>query len=178
MTISVLEILAILTRISFTSTIADFIFIALFYLGICFGIWILVSANNAILRNTGRLLGVLVFGANYLLSTVGALGLAFVLNDWTPQQEINLDKNLEYREISLGMANDDYRGKRVEIFREIGFLPLERQIMQKVYINEIPWSARKLEVKYNKQAGELYLSAAVTGRDNTIRNWKVTIKIN
>lgn len=177
-TIALIEILTIIVNISFTSSIVDFIFTSFFYLGICFGIWILKFNKKAILKTSGIILAVLIFGLNYLLSTVGALGVGFALNDWTPRQEIKLDNNLIYKEIPLGMATDDYRGKRVEIYKRIGFLPLERKILTKSYINETGGFIYKLDVKYNSKTKDLYLFGADRLRDKEINYWYDTININ
>jgi hypothetical protein len=40
--ITIVEILSIITKISFKSTTADFIFTSVFYLGVCSSIWILI----------------------------------------------------------------------------------------------------------------------------------------
>jgi len=172
-----IEILAILTKVTFISTIADFIFTSLFYLGICFGIWVLICKKKVVIKVIGIILAILIFSVNYLSSTIGALGVGFVLNDWTPRQEIQIDKNIEYKEIPLGMATDDYRGKRVEIYKQIGFLPFERKIIEKVYINEAPGFIYKLDVKYNKTTNELYLYGAETHGNKKIENWNDTIRI-
>ena len=175
--ITLIEFLTIITKVSFTSSIVDFIFVSFFYLGICFGIWILVLYQNLIIRILGIILAVLIFGLNYFSSTIGALGVGFALSGWEPRQEIKLGDNYEYKEIPLGMATDDYRGKRIEIYKQIGFLPLERKIITKQYINGTPGFIYKLDVEYNKETKELYLFGADTLGNKEIENWNDTIKI-
>jgi hypothetical protein len=41
------------------------------------------------------------------------------------------------------MATDDYRGKRIEIYKQVWILPLERKILTKEYINEAPGYIKK-----------------------------------
>jgi hypothetical protein len=175
--IFIIQIISILFDITFTSITVDFIFTSIFYLGICFTIWVIVFHNKKILKVVGIILAVVIFSINYLSGTVGILGVGFVLYDWETNQEIKLEDNLIYKEVSLGMALDDFRGKRVEIFRQVGFLPIERKITEKSYYNEIPWSIKKLNVEYNSQTKEVYLLGVDTLKNNEIEYWKDTLNI-
>jgi len=171
------EILAIITKISFSSTIADFVFVSFFYLGLCFFIWILIFNNRKIIKIIAIIIASVVFGINYLSGTIGILGVGFVLNDWMPRQEIILDNNLKYKEIPFGMATSDFRGKRIEIYKELRLLPFERKIISKEYINEAPGFTSKLNVDYNNKNKELYLLISDTLRNGDILDWADTIKI-
>lgn len=175
--ITVFEIFSIVSKVSFTSKIADFIFVSIFYLGICFGTWVLIYNRKLVIKISGTILAILIFGLNYLLCTIGILGVGFALNNWEPRQVINLDDHLIYKEIPLGMATDDYRGKRVEIFKKLGFLPLERRITKKEYINEPPGFIYKLDVEYNILTKELYLFGTERIENDKIENWNDTIYI-
>jgi hypothetical protein len=175
--ITIVEILSIITKISFKSTTADFIFTSVFYLGVCSSIWILIFNKKSIIKVIGIILAILIFGLNYLSSTIGALGVGFALNNWEPRQEICLGDQLKYKEIPLGMATDDYRGKRIEIYKQVWILPLERKILTKEYINEAPGYIKKLEINYNIESKELYLFGADTMRNEEIVYWYDTINI-
>lgn len=175
--IFIAQVISIVFDITFTSITVDFIFSSIFYLGICFTIWVIVFHNNKILKVVGIILAVVIFSINYLSGTVGVLGVGFVLYDWETNQEIKLEDNFIYKEVSLGMALDDFRGKRVEIFRQVGFLPIERKIIEKSYYNEIPWSIKKLNVEYNSETKEVYLLGVDTLKNNEIEYWKDTLII-
>lgn len=173
----IIQVISIVFDITFTSITVDFIFTSIFYLGICFTIWVLVFNKKKILKVAGTILAVVIFSLNYLSGTVGALGVGFVLYDWEANQEIKLEDNFIYKEISLGMALDDFRGKRVEIFKKVGFFPIERKIIEKSYYNEIPWSIKKLIVEYNSETKEVYLFGVDTLKNNEIVYWKDTLNI-
>ena len=175
--ISILQLLSIVYEVSFTSINVDFIFASIFYLGISFYLWLLFYSNNKLLKIIGIALVILIFSLNYLLGTIGALGVGFAINNWKTSQEIKLEDNYIYKEISLGMALDDFRGKRIEIFKQFGSLPLEKKIMEKSYYNEIPWTITKLNVKYNKETKELYLQGVDITGNNKIEYWNDTIII-
>lgn len=106
------QVISIVFDITFTSITIDFIFASIFYLGICFAIWVVAFHNKQILKVVGIVLAVVIFGLNYLSGTVGALGVGSVLYDWETNQEIKLEDNFIYKEVSLGMASDDFRDRK------------------------------------------------------------------
>ncbi len=101
---------------------------------------------------------VLVFGIGYLSSTIGILGVGLVLGDYETSCEKYLSKNLIYKETTLGNATSNFRGKRVEIYKTISWLPIvEWRILNKEYYNGTP-NLNRLNVVYRADEKVIYLN--------------------
>ena len=103
---------------------------------------------------------IVVFGIGYLSSTIGIIGVGFVIGAYEPCEEKWLNDGLIYKEIGIGNAISDYRGKRVEIYKTISWLPLiEWKIKSKDYYDIITYT-NQLSVNYKKAENKIYLSTS------------------
>ena len=118
----------------------------------------------------------MVFGIGYISSTFGILGVGFVLGEYDTSVETRISKNLIYKETSLGNAISDYRGKRVEIYKTISWLPIiEWRILDKEYYSVIPYLNR-LNVVYLPETKTIYLNAEEISAGK-IETWADTLKL-
>ncbi len=100
------------------------------------------------------------FGIGYLSGTLGILGVGFIVADFESDAEKKLSNGIIYREHSIGNVISDYRGKRVEIYKTVAWLPVfEYQIIQKEYYNVITYPEIKVSYEPNKHI--IHLSASI-----------------
>ena len=117
-----------------------------------------------------------VFGFSYFISTVGILGVGFAIAKFETEKETGFDHGLIYKELSLGNALTDFRGKRVEIYRTLKWFPLiEWQIATKEYYNSMVYS-KPLNAHYDETNEEFYLEVEKQWRDSTYY-WNDTIRL-
>ncbi len=176
LTISILAILGILTNISTTITALDWIIITIPFLAVTILLWWTQFQTSKSIKIIGTIAMIFVFGAGYLSSTIGALGVGFVIEEFETSNEIWLDNGLIYKEIILGNATSDYRGKRIEVYKTIKWLPLiEWQVTSKEYFNVMVYR-QPLNVKYNSVNQELYLNIEKQ-RGDSIYYWNDTLRL-
>lgn len=120
------------------------------------------------------LFSLLIF--NYCSSTAGILAIGFTLYDWETTQELKIDTDLTYKETPLGNAISDYRGKKIDIFKQFSVFPfLEYPYQSKSFFEIAPYR-NILNVEYNKSSRILFLSAQDTLSDS-IMVWQEKIFI-
>jgi hypothetical protein len=73
--------LALFVDVSTSSDAADWLFLGLFHLAVCVLLWLGTSLKNKVSSIFSTILLVFVFGLSYLLSTIGLLGLAFIMDN-------------------------------------------------------------------------------------------------
>lgn len=174
--ISLLSIFGLVFSVSTTIKVLDWILLTSCYFSICLMLWHLMSSKMKIVKYTSIVLMILVFGIGYFSATFGILGVGFILGDFDTNNEIWLNNGLIYKETSLGNAVSDYRGKRVEIYRTIKWLPiLEWRIEKKEYFNVIPYLG-PLTVYYKPVDKMIFLSAKDT-RFEEPKYWYDTIRL-
>ena len=118
----------------------------------------------------------IVFGLGYLLSTIGILGVGFVLGDYDTSSQTHISKNLIYKETTLGNAISDYRGKRVEIYKTISWFPIiEWRILNKEYYNIIP-CFNQINVNYQPDTRTFILRAKEINAEK-METWADTLKL-
>ena len=176
--LNVVTTLSLLTNISTTLKEFDWVILTSFYFTTSLLIWLLYHHKNIILKVLSVLLMICIFGAGYILGTVGALGVGFVTAEFSPREEIWLGDGIILKETLLGNAISDYRGKRVEVYKTIPWLPIiEWRKMKKEYFNMITYG-NKLTVNYKPNEDKIYLSASwCWRRDKPVKNWADTLLI-
>lgn len=173
--ISVLAILGLLTKISTTITELDWIIVTIPFLAATILLWWSQFQKSRIIKVIGIIAIIFVFSIGYFSGTVGLLGVGFVIGEFETSNEIWLDNGLIYKETSLGNAISDYRGKRVEIYRTIKWLPLiEWQVASKEYFDLLVYG-QPLNVNYNSVNQEFYLDAEKQWGDSTYY-WNDTLR--
>src|ERR1051325_11625938 len=160
--LGMVAVFGILTNVSTTLSAIDWILISSIYFSVSLLLWILYFKQQIIYSVIAGLGMVAVFGIGYLSSTIGWLGLGFVVGEFTTENEQWLGDGLIYKEITLGNAIADYRGKRVEIDKTISWLPiLEWRVKTKEYYNVITYMIKPLTVEYKPSEEKIYLSASM-----------------
>lgn len=115
-------------------------------------------------------------GIGYLSGTIGALGVGFVTAELEADREKWLGNGVIYKEFSLGNAISDYRGKKVEIYKTMKWLPvIEWRVRDKNYYNLIVYS-KPFTVNYMPAEQKIYLSLSTQwGKEKKVYNWADTL---
>jgi len=174
--VAILCILGLLTNISTTVSEFDWLFITSFYFLTCLTLWWTQFQLNKVVKIIGVIIMFIVFGLGYFSSTVGALGVGFVTAEYETDREKWLDNGVIYKELTLGNAISDHRGKKVEINKTIKWFPvIEWRLQDKTYNNLITYG-NSLTVDYKPEKKKIYLSVSTKwGKDNKIYNWGDTL---
>lgn len=173
--ITLLVILAFYLNISTTTPIVDWVFFTIPLFTISYLLWLTQFQNNKPVKIFGVVIMIPIFGLGYLLSTVGILGLAFMVSDYDPTRRIELSNNLEYRETSIGNAISARRGRRCEVFEKMSWFPLiERRIVSKE--NNL-FYRDSIQVQYDKKSQQVYLKMRYRELKQ-YKNWKDTLYLS
>lgn len=174
--LTILTILGLVFKISTTIKLIDWIALTSVYFSICLSLWYFFFSKKKIIKALSILGMAIVFGIGYLSSTIGILGVGFVLGEYDTSSETHISKNLIYKETTLGNAISDYRGKRVEIYKTISWFPIfEWRILKKEYYNVIPY-LNQLNVDYQPDTKTIYLSAKEISAGK-METWADTLKL-
>jgi len=174
--ITILTLLGLVFKVSTTIKLIDWITLTSTYFSVCLILWYCFFSKMKLIKILSILGMVVIFGIGYISSTFGILGVGFVLGEYDTSFETRISKNLIYKETSLGNAISDYRGKRVEIYKTISWLPIiEWRILDKKYYNVIPYLNR-LNVVYHPETKTIYLNAEEISAGK-IETWADTLKL-
>ena len=175
---SLTALFGLLTNISTTLSVVDWILVTSIYFTISLLLWLIQFRQKLILKIIAVVGMIIVFGIGYLSSTIGIIGIGFVVNEYTTDTERWFASGMIYKECVLGNAISDYRGKKVEIYKTISWLPIiEWRIKHKEYYNFIT-CLHPLTVDYRQGEGKIYLTtSALWGRDNHLETWADTLVI-
>ena len=175
-TLTALTVLALFTKVTTISVSLNWILISCIYLSASLILWWTQFQSNKFLKIIGILLMISTFGLGYLSSTLGILGVGFIVAEYETDVEKKLDHSIIYRERSLGNAISDYRGKRIEIYKTVTWLPVfEHRIIEKEYYDIITYS-NGLKVNYDPNKHTIHLSAKILStKDNREEKWSDTI---
>jgi hypothetical protein len=173
-----LTIIGILTNVSTTSTLLDWILVSGIYLTVSLVLWWTQFQANKALRILGFVSTSAVFSVGYLVGSVGVLGVVFVVGNYAVDSQQWLPNGLIYKESILGNAVSDYRGRKVEIYKTIPWIPIiEWRIKEKEYRNIITYQ-KKLDVRYSQTTNEIYLSTSMEfGEGIHPEYWSDTLKL-
>jgi hypothetical protein len=128
--------LALFVDVSTSSDAADWLFLGLFHLAVCVLLWLGTSLKNKVSSISSTILLVFVFGLSYLLSTIGLLGLAFIMDNFEPSRSIRINNSIIYREYGRGNATTATGGAEVSLFTSFRWFPfVERAFFSKQYIS-------------------------------------------
>lgn len=174
--LSGIAIIGYLTQISTTSTAIDWFILSTLYLSTSLIICWIHSNRRLIVKIAAVILMIGVFGPGYLISTIGFLGLGFIVGEYETTNEKWMEDGIIYKEVTLGNAISDYKGKRVELFKTIPWFPIiEWKIQEKEYFNIITYM-NELDVVYNSEKKEIYLSKEMEfGKEKEIQYFNDTI---
>ena len=111
--IALLVVMSFHFKISTIVPLLDWILITLPFLSISCLLWLTQYQSRKIIKIVSVISMIIVFGIGYILSTIGLLGLGFIVAEYEPNRRIKLSANLEYRETWLGNALSDHRGKEI-----------------------------------------------------------------
>lgn len=95
------------------------------------------SFKNKVIKVIAGLLVFFSLIVGYILGSVGVLGLAAIVSGFKPARTIDLGDAYMYKQFSLGMAPESYRGTKISILKRPVWLPgLEYEIFTKTYDRE------------------------------------------
>lgn len=177
--LTVLAFFGLATNISTTLSELDWLVVSTIYLSISLALAWTQSQKNKILKVFGFIAMVLVFSVGYLSGTIGILGVAFVVGEYDTEYEEWLGDGIIYKESTSGNAISDHRGKKVEIYRTISWLPaIEWRTELKEYEEYIPIETTPLNINYKPEENKIYLSASVwSEQDKKYLTWSDTLTI-
>ncbi|QJD79911.1 MraY family glycosyltransferase [Spirosoma rhododendri] len=128
--------LALFTNVSTSSDAIDCVFLGLFYLAICVLLWLGTSKKNKVSLIFSSVLLVILFGLSCLFSTIGILGLAFIVGEFEPSRSVRINGSTLYREYGRGNATTATGGSEVSLFTSFRWFPfVERKFFSKQYIS-------------------------------------------
>jgi hypothetical protein len=155
---TVFTLLGVWANISTTSSELDWLMISNLYFTISLILSWMVFEPNKYLKIIGYILMCCIYGEVYISSTLGAVGIGFVIHDYSTDTEIWLEKDLIYKDILIGNAIAKVRGKRVEIYKTLPYLPIiEWRKQTKEYFGFTTYM-NKINVDYKATENKLYLS--------------------
>jgi hypothetical protein len=176
--ITSLTILGLVFNFSTTIKELDWILVTSVYFSICLILWVVFFFTNKIVKVLATIAMILVFGFGYLSGTIGFIGVGFVVGAYDTTYEKWLGDGLIYKETPIGNAIADYRGKRIEIYKTISWLPIiEWRIMHREYYNWITYG-NNLNVDYRANDKAIYLNVSEPGKDNKLETWSDTIRFS
>lgn len=124
-----------------------------------------------------------VFGIGYLSSTIGLLGLCFVIGDIEATRSIPLTDNLIYKQYSHGNATSDFRKTEVAVYKTWRLFPfLQKAVFSKTYDVVFKGHCAKLS---DLRPGEIYGYDFTVGYDknkqqlllyDSLRVYKLPVK--
>jgi hypothetical protein len=156
--VSLTAVFGLITGISTTSLEIDAVFVTSFYLLISLGLWTGIQGRLKLIRMTCIALSILIFSLGYFMGTIGALGIGFIAGSFESSCVKRYDNGIIYKERPIGNAFTDLKGKEVEIYKTIGWLPIIewRLTDRKYYTSETYMNP--LQVEYIRSSGTLILS--------------------
>jgi len=147
--------LGLIFKFSTTSNFIDWFLLSLTYLTTCLILWYTCFHKNIFIKIISRISLTLVLVIGYMLSTVGILGLAFIVGDYETIDIQKLENGIICKKTSYGNVTVDSSGTWIQIYKTITWLPIiEWQIAEKEYKNEIiphykaSYSVTKNEVNF------------------------------
>jgi hypothetical protein len=156
--VSLATVLGLLTSISTTSLEVDTVLVTSVYFSISLGLWIGIERRQKLVRVICIVLSVLIFGLGYLSGTIGALGVGFITGPSESSKVIWYDNGIIYKEKPLGNAFADFRGKEVEIYKTIDWLPIiEWRLTNRKYYT-VDTYRNPLQVEYLRSSETFILS--------------------
>lgn len=176
--VSTLTALSLWLKFSTTFTTVNWLLLTTFYLTAALILWWTQFQPLKWLKIIGTILMIFTFGIGYLSSSLGILGVGFAVASYENSVEKQLGHGLTYKDQILGNALTDYRGKRIEVYKTVSWLPIfEYRILEKEY-DEVLTYLKELTVKYEPAQHKIYLStAAQWGEDGKMKRWSDTIEV-
>lgn len=174
--VSLMTVFGLCTGISTTLLELDTIFVTSVYFLVSLGVWIGIEQRQKLVRAICIVLGILIFGLGYISGTVGALGVGFVTMSLESTTVNWYDNGIIYKEKPLGNAISDFRGKEVEVYKTIAWLPIiEWRLADRQYFNSETYK-NPLQVEYLSAQGTFILSLPDSVKvDGKI--WKDTLRV-
>ncbi|NDV69091.1 hypothetical protein [Dysgonomonas sp. 25] len=180
--VSFFGIAGFLTGISTISLLVDLLFLSALYMVIPVLLWKISYSKKKWLG----ILGILSFVGFYIVSFfVGFVALiAMVAGNYIPDLDRKINGGYSYKETHLGAAVSNYRGRRIEIYKTIPFLPfLERKVAEKEYYTNSSFSdsfplSEDMIIEYDARREEFHLSVSPEDKESEYSNWKDTIPLH
>ncbi len=130
-----LTLVSTFLRLSTTSLVINWLLLANAYFTFCLLTWWSIYTKKWFAAIPGALLGFGTILLGYVLSTIGAIGLGFIVSGETANEEAFLQERYNYRQIPLGNAVADHRGATVVLSRKLPLLPIEYVVLERTYVD-------------------------------------------
>ncbi len=176
---AVVIVLGIITGLSTRWDVLDCILIFTLYFSLLMLLLHFYSFKNIVVKVAAGLSVLVSITFGYILGSVGILALGAITQNFDPERTLNMADDYTYKQYSLGMAPESYRGTKISIVKRPLWLPgLEYEVFTKTYDREystqfIPADPKKyptlysddFEVKYNSSSKTIILMDSVL-KDN------------
>jgi hypothetical protein len=177
--ITFLTIFGLIFNVSSTIKELDWVLVTSIYFSICLILWTVYYFTNKTVKILAVISMFFVFGSGYLSGSIGIIGVGFVVGAYDTSYEKSLGDGLIYKETPIGNAVADYRGKKVEIYKTIKWLPIiEWRILHREYYNLITYG-ETLNVDYRPKIKTIYLGTSENlGKDHKLETWGDTLVLS
>lgn len=176
--LSTLTTIGLLLKVSTIFTTVNWLLLTTFYLTASLILWWSQFQHRKWLKYIGAILMIFIFGIGYFSSSLGILGVGLVVANYENSAQTDLGDGLIYKEQSIGNAISDYRGKHIEIYKTVTWLPIfEYRILEKEYDEALTY-VNELTVKYEPAQHKIYLSNRTEWeKDKEMKKWSDTIDV-
>ena len=169
--IVLIQLVSFFTEITFVNQVVDFLFLSIFYLAIWIILWSINDNKTSVFYHFRNTLVLLLVILNYLICTVGFIGIGLILGDKESKNKTSFNNNIVCKEYNLGNALDSDRGYRVAIYKKFSLLPIEKFIVEKSYYIHQNYHNSNLEIimNYDKNNITLYNEVKIKGKIKSIK---------
>ena len=149
-----LTLVGLLTNVSTTSSVFDWLMISNIYLSISLALSWALFHSNKLLKIVGFIAIICINGVGF---TYG-IAVGFIVGDYETDTEKWFDDGIIYKDMSIGNVIAQVRGRRVEIYKTLPWLPIiEWRIQKKEYFDFVT-VLNKFTIDYKPNKQTIYLS--------------------
>jgi hypothetical protein len=177
--LTLLALFGLLTNISTTLSELDWVIFSTIYFTISLVLVWTQFQKNKLLKVLGFIAMFIVFAFGYLSGTIGALGVGFVVGEYDTEYEKWLGNGIIYKESLLGNAISDHRGKKVELYKTITWLPfIEWKIQEKTYTEYVRCMSTPSTINFNSKDNKVYIYGSMwSEQDEKHIYWNDTLTV-
>ena len=172
-----LVLMAGLFNISTTLSGLNWFLVTVPYLSISCLFWSLQGQKRKVVKYSITAVMICVFGIGYLLSTLGILGLMFIIGDYDSIKKVTLSDDLTCSITFLGNALSDHRGIKFEIYDQVDYLPFVDKRVMEHEVFDIRFPSSDIDMTFNEANNAIYFRADSIN-ENRGEVWRDTIYLN
>lgn len=167
-TLTGLTLLGLLTGVSTTSSIFDWLMVSNIYLSITHVLCWALFESNKLLNIVSFIAITCIYGVGFTYGSAGAVVIGFVISDYETKKEEWFDGGIIYKEFLVGNVIAQVRGRRVEIYKTLSWLPIiEWRKQKKEYFNFVT-VFHEFTINYEPNKQIIYLSIGEKCLDSLI----------